>query len=85
MCLAVQGLGEGPDRVLAATQSGSICTWGCGDEPQELPTCWSLGDHACPGVEVTSLAAVDQVVVNGFANETMRVMRVDTHFGPDGI
>lgn len=74
----VQGLGEGPDRILVGTESGSICMWECREDAEEVPICWLLGDHACPGVEVTCLAATDQVVINGFADGAMRIMRVDS-------
>lgn len=80
----VQGVGEGPERILAGTTAGSICMWDCGDDPQQLPICWSLGDHACPFAAVSCLAATDQLVVNGFKDGALRIMRVDSQSGQHG-
>jgi hypothetical protein len=74
----VQGWGEGPAGVLGGTADGRICLVGRADKG--LPVGWALADpppqyHDRP---VTCLAATDQVVVNGFTNGTLRVMRLDT-------
>lgn len=77
----MQGLGEGPDRILAGTDSGSIFMWECGEDPKELPICWSLGDQSCPDGRVTCIAAIDQVVVSGSMDGGLRIVRVDTRLG----
>lgn len=78
----VQGQGEGPNRILAGTKSGSICMWECaGEQPSNEHICWDLGQNTCRGVAVQCLAAVDQVVVSGLDNGAMRIIRVDTHLG----
>lgn len=77
----VQGVGEGPDRILAGTKHGTICMWEWAGDPQQLPICWSLSDHLCYGLKLSCLAATDQVVVSGFQKGALQIMRIDSHVG----
>jgi hypothetical protein len=70
-----QGLGEGPDQVLAGTGHGGICLLEQADQPH--PSRWTLADQADHG-EVCSMAATDQVVVAGYEDGNLRIIRMDT-------
>jgi hypothetical protein len=72
-----QGLGEGPDEVLAGTKDGHICLLESADQPHQVG--WTLGDRPYgDGAGVNCMAATDQVVVAGYSNGDMRVIRMDT-------
>jgi hypothetical protein len=78
-----QGLGEGPAEVLAGTDDGDICL--LERAQQDHPIRWTLGDRPYDGVSVNCMAAIDQVVVAGYSNGDMRVIRMDTPLpGPPG-
>jgi hypothetical protein len=73
----VQGLGEGPDRVLTGTTDGYICLLereGHTLPPVDLP--WALGKRAYGGVPVDCLAATDEFVIAGLRNGAMRLLKL---------
>jgi hypothetical protein len=69
-----QGLGEGPDQVLVGTHDGCICLTERADQPP--PFRWTLVNQPAHG-KVTSMAAVDRIVVAGYADGEMRIFRMD--------
>lgn len=78
----MQALGEDIHRILAGRKCGPICRWDCLEllevpgaleDPDELPICWSLGNHV--PVEVISLIAMAKLVVIGLADGALRVLR----------
>ncbi len=73
--MIAQGLGEGPDHVLVGTHDGCICLSERAHQPH--PVRWTLVDQDGPGGQVCSMAATDQVVVAGYDNGEMRIMRMD--------
>jgi hypothetical protein len=75
----VQGLGEGPAKLLAGTTLGHICLLERQNDPEFRD--WVLGfPPPYPGVPVTALAATDAFVVAGYGNGAMRISRMDTPF-----
>jgi hypothetical protein len=72
----VQGLGNGPAGVLAGTWEGPICLLERLNKPRPLGT--SLEEQPLKYVPITCLAATDEVVVNGFYNGALRVIRMNT-------
>jgi hypothetical protein len=92
----VQGVGEGPSRLLAGTADGSLCLFECGNDPERFanapqppsvgqsvvqPFTWPLPALTRPAVQVTCLAASDQVVVNGFIDGGVRIALMDSRVG----
>ncbi len=73
----MQGLGEGPDRVLAGTSDGFICLLEREKHavpPVNLP--WKLGARTYGNVPVTCMAAADEFVVAGYGNGAMRLLKM---------
>jgi hypothetical protein len=68
-----QGLGDGPAQVLAGTGNGYICLLEHADQPH--PVRWTLGNQLYSSVNC--LAANDDVVVAGYRNGHVRVLRMN--------
>jgi hypothetical protein len=81
----LQGLGEGPERILAGTDDGYICLHERDGRP--LPAVrhpWALGGKRPYGdTAVTCMAATDNVVVAGYNNGAMRLLEVCSPEDPD--
>lgn len=68
----MQGLGEGPDYVLAGTTDGSICR--LQDTNQPLDPRWVLHNSNATRSTVRCMAATEDHVVAGYDNGCINVM-----------
>jgi hypothetical protein len=72
----MQGLGKGPDQVLAGTSDGSICILqDAGLQP--VPR-WVLSSSVALQSAVRCMAATEDYVVAGYDNGSIHVMRMQS-------
>lgn len=74
----VQGLGEGPDMILAGTSDGCIRLMERAGH--RVPNNWELGGQPYPDVPVTALAATDSVLVAGYGNGALHTFPMKTPY-----
>lgn len=72
----LQGLGEGPEMLLAGTSDGCIRLMDREGNP--VPDNWALGGQPYPDVPVMALAATDNIVVAGYRNGAFQTFPMDT-------
>jgi hypothetical protein len=80
MLALMQGLGEGPARLLAGASDGSICLL---EDVTEAEAACLLPEYVerrglrpCANVKLSCMAATDEVVVNGFDDGGIQVVRM---------
>ncbi len=74
----MQGLGEGPDRVLAGMLPGTVCLL----EKEGGPKGWVMERQGNKNRRLRCMAAADEVIVTCDYDGTLHIMRMTTPLTP---